>query len=238
MKKYMRYVFLSAVLSLTLASCSVYHPQAVGIPLIDHSGDSRIEASASASFWAAPDALNLNLTATHGFNDYLAGQIHFNYGVDNYYGQVAPGYYLPFSDHGVFEAYFGYGYGGVNRDSERDDSGDEEDFNGRYHLPFAQINIGCHDLTGAHIDLGFGMKVGYFMPDFNYTKIRSNVVTDSEHFTTNHLLFEPQVMVRFGSEKVRLGINLGFAWLQDFNRDNTQMIFDFLTGSIGLSFSL
>ena len=73
MKKSMRFVCLSVFLSLMVTSCTVYHPQAVDIPLINHSGDTRIDASVGASMWATLDAINLNATASHGFNDWLTG---------------------------------------------------------------------------------------------------------------------------------------------------------------------
>ena len=249
MKKRMRYVFLSAVLSLTVTSCTVYHPQAVDIPLINHAGDTRVDAAMSVSMWVIPDAVNFNATVSHGFNDWFTGQAHVNYGGDNYYAQVAPGYYLPLGGKSVFEVYAGYGFGGVDRTNERDSKDYEDgssrkssDFSGRYHLPFVQANIGWHDLLKSHFDIGFGLKTGAFLPDYEYHAYDENgdeILSRRETYNTTNLLIEPQLMLRIGGEKVRFSLKLGVALMSDWmNDDANGMIYDFVTGSVGLTFTL
>lgn len=233
----MKKIVFFAVAALTLSGCSVYHPQAVDIPLMTQKGETHVDAALSISYWAVPDASNINATVTHAFSDHIALQVHGNYGIDTYYGQLAPGYFLPFGNNGVMEVYAGYGFGGVNRDGNKEDDGIKKDFSGHYHLPFAQFNLGCHDLTAVHLDLGFGIKAGYFIPDFSYTKYKDDVETLSQHFTSKHMLLEPQVMVRFGAEKVKFGVKVGYAWLQGFDRDDTDMIFDMITFSAGFTFN-
>ena len=222
-----------------LASCTVYHPQAVDIPLINHPGDTRLDASLSMSTWIGfPDAINLNATVSHGFNDWLTAQIHANYGGDNYYAQLAPGFYLPLGSNSVFEFYAGYGYGGANRNSDND----LEKFSGHYHLPFGQLNLGWHDLSKLHIDLGFGLKAGAFMPDYEYHKYNSDGTENLsryESYKTTNLLLEPQMMFRVGSGNVKLNLKLGVAFMSDWvNGNGNGMIYDMLTGSIGLTFNL
>lgn len=250
MKKFMRYVSLVAVLSLMVTSCTVYHPQAVDIPLINHSGDTRVDASVSMSAWITPDVMNLNATVSHGFNDWLAGQVHVNYGGDNYYGQVAPGYYLPLGSKSVLEAYVGYGYGGVNREDD-DDSKNYNDgspnrksseFFGHYHLPFVQFNLGWHDLVNSHLDIGFGFKAGAFLPDYEYhayDESGAEIMSKREIYNNSNILLEPQVMLRVGGEKVKVSLKAGFAILSDFMNDEAKgMIYDFVTASLGLTYSL
>ena len=231
------------------ASCTVYHPQAVDIPLINHAGDTRVDASVSMSMWVIPDAFNVNATVSHGFNDWFTGQAHINYGGDNYYAQVAPGYYLPLGTNSVFEVYAGYGFGGVDRTDDDDaknyDDGTSRkssDFSGRYHLPFVQANIGWHDLLSSRFDIGFGLKAGAFMPDYEYHAYDANgdeILSRREVYNTGNLLIEPQLMLRFGGENVRLSVKLGMAVLSDWmNDDANGMIYDFLTGSVGLTFNL
>ena len=230
--------FAGAFLALT--GCTVYHPQAVDIPLINHSGDTRVDVSLSSSAWVGiPDAMNINATVSHGFNGWLTGQVHANYGGENWYGQVAPGYYLPMGDFGVVELYAGYGYGGANRE-DKDDK--REKFAGHYHLPFVQLNFGLHDLLSSHFDIGFGVKAGAFRPDYEYHKYDSDGIEDLtryEHYTTTNFLLEPQAMVRFGTEKVKFNVKVGVSWLSDFlnDSDNAHMIYDFITGSCGFTFS-
>ena len=249
-RKSLRYAILSAALSLALTGCTVYHPQAVDIPLINHAGDTRLDASLSMSAWIIPDAFNLNATVSHGFNDWFSGQAHLNYGGDNFYGQVAPGAYFPLGTHSVLELYAGYGFGGVDRengdDSENYNDGSPSrktsDFSGRYHLPFLQANFGWHDLTKAHLDIGFGLKAGAFLPDFEYHAYDENgaeILSKRETYNTDNFLLEPQIMFRLGGESVRFGVKVGVAILSDWVNDDARgMIYDFVTASVGLTFTL
>ncbi len=230
---------------LTLVGCSVYHPQAVDIPLINHAGDTRIDASAGLSYWIIPDVATVNATVSHGFNDWLTGQIHANFGGDNYYGQAAPGFYLPLGAKSVFETYVGVGYGGGWRDNV--DKGNSENasknysFSGHYMLPFVQGNIGWHDLTRLHIDLAFGLKCGGYKPDFDTYDVDGNgdeIPNTRQSYTANNLLLEPQVMLRLGGEHMKLSLRMGFAWLSDLHDNANKFIYDPFTGSMGLTFFL
>ena len=111
--KTMKRKFMFLALLPLLASCSIYHPQAVDMPLINHAGDVRVDANLSMSAWLVPDATNLNLTGSVGITDALAGQLHVNYGGDNAYVQAAPGIYFPVGENFVVETYAGFGYGGA-----------------------------------------------------------------------------------------------------------------------------
>ena len=246
MKKFMRYALLSAVLSLTVTSCTVYHPQSVDIPLINHAGDVRIDASLGTSVFVIPDAININATGSFGINDWLAAQLHLNYGGDNYYGQIAPGVYFPLGQNSVFEVYAGMGYGGAERDdvsaeySERTTTGNNYSFSGHYMLPFAQGNIGWHDLTGAHFDIALGMKVGAFMPDFHYYEVNNGgneIANTAQDYTTTNLLLEPQVMLRLGSQPLKFNVKFGVAWMNDLSESSNKFIYDIVTASAGLTFS-
>ena len=107
--------FLLVAMAVLAASCSVYHPQSVDIPLVDHRGELRADVAVSAStVIILPDAVNLNTTFTYAATDWLAGQLHANYGGDNYYVQAAPGVYKPIGKRFVLEGYFGAGYGGID----------------------------------------------------------------------------------------------------------------------------
>ena len=86
----MKKIVLFAGLLLTLTGCSIYHPQAVDIPLINHEGDTRVDASVALSYWIIPSTFTMNTTVSHGFNGWLAGQVHANFGGNNYYLQAAP----------------------------------------------------------------------------------------------------------------------------------------------------
>lgn len=250
MKK--NYFFLAlCAASMAFASCSIYHPQAVDIPLINHAEDARVDASVGISTWVLPDVFTLNTTVSYGFNDWLAGQVHFNYGGENVYAQLAPGAYHPLGEHSVVETYVGFGMGGAWRDgisSSDANSNDttsfkEYNYSGKFMLPFAQVNLGWHDLTDAHIDLAFGLKVGAYLPDFNYKKYDEggNLIAGGDgDYTTGNLLVEPQFLFRIGGEHVRFNVKVGFSWLSDIYSDNSKsgpFTADLFTVSSGFTFA-
>ena len=239
---------MAAVLLLT-TSCSIYHPQAVDIPLINHAGDTRVDASLAMSTWLLPDVMTINATASYGFTDWLAGQVHINYGGENFYTQLAPGAYLPLGEHGLLEGYTGLGMGGAWRrpTSQASDSSVVRtyDYKGRFSVPFGQVNIGWHDLTGAHIDLAVGLKAGAYLPDFTYREYDSdgNLVPDECYtYRTPSLLFEPQLVFRIGGEHVKFCLRGSFAWLSDIDGNNAsgtsnRFTADLFTLSAGVNFS-
>ena len=153
--------------ALLLASCSIYHPQIVDIPLINHQGDTRVDVAAGMSWWILPECVSFGATASYGFTDWLAGQAHVAYGGDNFYLQAAPGVYKPLGEKSVAELYAGIGYGGAWNDKAEStsDSPSSNDFfySGTFLVPFVQGNIGWHDLSFAHIDFASCERV--FRPD-------------------------------------------------------------------------
>lgn len=250
----MKKTIISSVAALVLAfttSCSIYHPQAVDIPLINHAQDTRIDASLGLSVWVIPDVFTFNTTVSYGFNDWLAGQAHINYGGDNVYAQLAPGAYFPLGEHAVFETYAGLGFGGAWRDDLDSRYANESDtthfktydYSGRYILPFIQGNIGWHDLTAVHIDLGFGLKVGGYFPNYDSKKYDNSgtIIAGSETTYDNfNLLVEPQFIFRIGSENFKFNVKCGFSWLSDiYAGSSTSVPFtaDIITASAGFTFS-
>lgn len=240
----MKKILFFAGALLTLTSCTIYHPQAVDIPLINHAGDGRVDASLGMSTFIMPDVVTLNATVSYGFNDWLAGQVHFNHGGDNYYGQIAPGFYYPLGAKSVVECYAGFGYGGSARENINPDfssnASNEFSFDGHYMLPFVQGNIGWHDLTGANFDLAVGLKVGGFMPDYNYREFDNSgneIASERVDYTTTNLLVEPQVMLRVGPRHLKFNLKAGYAWLSDMTSSSYKFIYDNLTVSAGLTFA-
>lgn len=237
---------LAALVSLTFASCSIYHPQSVDIPLINHSSDTRVDASLGLSWWLTPSTFTFNTTVSHGFNDWFSGQLHANYGGRNYYLQAAPGAYYPLGEKSVLEGYAGVGFGGAWSDEVESNSESANNhsfaYNGSFVIPYAQANIGWHDLTGAHIDLALGFKVGAYMPNFNYHELDGNgdkIASTEYDYTTTNLLLEPQLLFRIGGEHFKVNLRTGFAWLSDIYADNSKsrnFYSDVLTLSAGFTF--
>ena len=247
-----RLYFAAVLLAMLSTGCSIYHPQAVDIPLINHAGDTRVDASASVSALVFPDVMNINVTVSHGFTDWLAGQVHVNYGWENFYTQLAPGAYLPLGEHGLLEGYAGLGFGGAWRHQEVTVTTDtsvftytDYEYSGRFTVPFGQVNIGWHDLTEAHIDLALGVKVGAYLPNFNYRDYDSsgNLRLDGSYsYSTPSFLFEPQLLFRIGGESVKFCLRGSFDILSDFfgsTSSGTSHNFtaDLFTLSAGVNFS-
>ena len=245
----MRRILVIVSAALLATGCSIYHPQAVDIPLINHDGDTRVDVSLAASTWILPDVMTVNATVSHGFNDWLAGQVHLNYGGENFYTQIAPGAYLPLGEHGLLEGYVGTGFGGAWRKptSQASDTSIVRtyDYKGRFSVPFGQVNIGWHDLTGAHIDLALGLKAGAYLPDFTYREYDSNdnlLVDECYNYRTPSFLFEPQLVFRIGGEHVKFCLRGSFAWLSDlYNGSSTEVnnrfTSDLFTLSAGVNLS-
>lgn len=238
---------MAAVLLLA-TGCSIYHPQAVDIPLINHAGDTRVDASLAMSTWVLPDVMTFNATASYGFTDWLAGQVHINYGGENFYTQLAPGAYLPLGENGLLEGYAGLGMGGAWRKpaSASDTASNYTyDYRGRFMVPFGQVNIGWHDLTGAHIDLALGVKAGAYLPSFRYREYDSDgalLPNECCTYSAPSFLFEPQLVFRIGSETVKFCLRASFAWLSDIEGGHTsgtsnRFTSDLFTLSAGVNFS-
>ncbi|MBP3763921.1 MAG: hypothetical protein J6I49_08630 [Bacteroidales bacterium] len=239
---------LLALLALLAAGCSVYHPQAVNIPLVNHRGDAQVDVSAGLSSWILPDVFTVNATGSYGFTDWLAGQAHLNYGFDNAYGQLAAGAYHGFGSHGVVEGYLGLGFGGAWRDGVTNRLDDEEDgavevkrydYSGHYLTPFVQGNVGWRDVGKVHFDFAFGLKVGAYLPDFDYRAYDSDgrlLDSRSKPYSTTNLLVEPQVQLRIGGERAKWNLRLGFAWLNDVYDADVSFTYDWFTLSTGLTF--
>lgn len=231
--------------------CSVYHPQAVDIPLINHRGETRVDISGSLSTAYLPDAVGINMTASHGVSDWIAVQGHANYGGDNAYGQIASGVYRPIGRNFVLEGYAGIGFGGAWHDGgtlrgeSPDDStttrGSTYAVRGRYTLPFVQVNLGWRDLTSAHIGIAFGMKVGRFLPQIRYSEYdpAGYPIADREElYATPDMLFEPQLQFNIGTHRVKYNLRAGLAILPNLFENAGHAYNDILTISTGLTFNL
>ncbi len=236
---------LAAAALLTLGGCSIYHPQTVDIPLINHPGDTRVDAALGVSTWLLPDVITLGGTITYGVTEWFAVQGHINYGGDNIYVQAAPGAYLPLGEHGVLEGYAGYGFGSSWREANTSSSDTTGTgtyaYSGHFGLPFGQVNIGWHDLSRAHIDLAFGLKGGAYLPDYQYNRYNADgeLMPDRcSHYSTPNFLIEPQLQFRIGGEHVKYCLRISMAFLSDINTNGGEhFTADFLTISNGLTFS-
>lgn len=244
MKKYIHIMkkMLFLVPMAMMASCTIYHPQSVDIPLIDHQGEWRGDVAVGASSLVViPDNVSLNATVTYGVTDWLAGQVHANYGVDNYYLQAAPGVYKAIGEKFVVEGYVGVGYGGVNHDESKnvtDTSTVYRVYDGHFVLPFVQLNFGWRRL--GPVEIGFGVKAGGYLPDMEYHRLRATeppTVKYEEIYTTPNFLLEPHVQLRIGGEHVNFTLRAGYSFLSDLDNGAERMTYDRFGLSMGLGFN-
>lgn len=233
---------LAAIIGLMVSGCSVYHPQSVDIPLIDHQGDLRADVSAGMSWWLIPDAFTLNGTFSMGVTDKVAGQLHLNWSGDGYYAQAAPGYYIPFADVFVFESYAGLGYGSGSRSNISKNTSDnavrDYAFDGHYFLPFAQANLGVKAWALFHLDLAVALKAGLFIPDYQCFDVdgdEKEIPGTRYTYDKTNFLLEPQVMVRFGGSLLRANLKVGYCWMSDLAGGSERFIYDYVTISGGLT---
>ena len=240
------YSFVLVLATLVATGCSIYHPQSVDIPLINHEGDSRVDVSASLSATVFPDVLTVGATYSYGINDWVAAQAHVNYGGENVYGQLAPGAYLPLGEHGLLEGYAGMGFGGVWMSKPAQefsfDTASQYQYlcRGSFLLPFVQANIGVHDVGGVHFDAAVGLKAGAYLPAMDYLRYLDGELLEGQgyRYSTANFLFEPQLMLRLGGERTRWNLRVSYAWLSDMMQGGgNRFIYDLFTVSTGLTFA-
>ncbi|MBQ9545876.1 MAG: hypothetical protein IJU90_01125 [Bacteroidales bacterium] len=193
-------VILTALLA---ASCSVYHPQMVDVPLLHHKGDGHIDLGMSMQWLGVPTSAEWNLSASYAPTDWLALQAAGVYDMSKTgFAQAAVGSYLPW-DNFVLEGYIGGGAGYAYSGTEAEDNGDEY-VEGSYSIAFAQFDLGWVSLLSGHLDFGAGIKGGFLFPSFtDYGKV-SNMQRTTQSYNDPHTFFEPQVMLRVGGEHLKV----------------------------------
>lgn len=221
--------------SLLASSCIMYKPQSVDVPLINHQGDCRIDGAVSISPIVIISEPDINVTGSYGVTEWGAVQLHANYNGDKgIYGQAAVGYYHPI-DKAVLEVYAGCGYGS----NEFDYSSDKKNLKGNHKQFFVQPNFGWVDLANGHIDLGIGLKCGYFMPDFTESELdeNSDMWIETSRYTKKSPLFEPQFFFRAGGKHLKFTLRFGYCeFFDDEMFNGSDAIYAPFTVSAGLNY--
>ena len=213
MKKQLSLAFVGALL---MAACSVYHPQMTDLPLIHHKGDGHVEANVSYDILVIHLSAEMNLSGSYGLTDKLAVQGMLSYDFERSgSAQAAIGLYKPIEKF-VIEGYLGAGGGVINTeytDTDNDDT--KRTCEGHYLSAFVQGNAGWVGLLNGHLDLGAGVKCGFFNPDITIGALIDNGTPD--HYGDSHFLLEPQLMLRMGGEHLKVTLRAGFCTLEPFN---------------------
>lgn len=223
-----------AVIATTITSCSVYHPQMVDVPLLNHKGDGHVDLGMSMQWLGVPTSAELNLSASYAPTDWLALQAAGVYDMSKTgFAQAAVGTYIPWEKF-VVEGYVGGGAGYAYSGTEAEENG-EEYVEGSYSMAFAQIDLGWVSLLSGHLDFGAGVKGGFLFPSFtDYGKVVSMQRTQ-QRYTDTHTFLEPQVMLRVGGEHLKV---VGRVALTDvFCKDEAaQFVYSPVGVSLGLNY--
>lgn len=229
-------LLLFAVLAGVCTSCSFYKPQAADIPLINHSGDLRVDGCVSMSTLTIfPTSTGVHLTGSYGVNNWLAAQTHLALdGSEGGLGYLAVGAYHPYKKF-VVEGYLGAGHGYTPPYHQNSNEGGADDptvetssishtrndiKGGNYQTYFLQANVGWVDLAKGHIDIGFGVKQGWINTNFrtehrSYNANTDTYTTDVTRYRGMMPITEPQLMFRTGGQNLKFTLKVGFLIMPD-----------------------
>lgn len=224
---------LSITVSVLLSSCSIYEPIVADIPLISKKNDLRVDATVTL-------LPSISATVSYGLTDKIAIQAFGKNRASNCYFQGAAGYYKDLGEKFTMEAYtgFGYGYGDANYENGL------RLFNGNYQCYFEQFNIGQSNVGLLNIDYGIGLKMGLLHWNLNETydipiQIQNPDMTPiPTPYSDNGLLVEPTCFFRFGGERLKFNIKLGYCWINKLSYSNKFFPYDNFTIGVGLNYRL
>lgn len=225
----------ATVLTLLFQSCVVYHPHNVDIPLLSEPGEKHLEVSASETF---PSLVCPALNASFAYAPVQMLGLQFAGSVSDFKNchlQAATGTWQTFG-YSVLECYIGYAYGR----SFNDTTGlfhRRYYVEGYYTMLFSQINFGWRGLMDDLLDIGFGVKGGLLMPKLEKEEVLSDgSITLDERHDQSHFVLEPQLMFRFGLDKVKYSINVAYAAISDWPVDDNFFNYDRFSVSMGVNF--
>lgn len=230
----MRKVLIVSLLILaSLSSCVMYRPHNVAIPLLEEQGDMRLDASLTAttpliasptldlSFAYAPLPL-LGIQAAASVADF-----------NNWQLQVAAGTYNPIG-RSVLECYIGYARGS-SFDSVSS-SNHRREVSGYYNLFYSQINYGWNNLFNHHLDWGISLKGGLLSPHWERVLFNADGATLEDIHDSPHLLLEPQLMLRLGSESVKFTLSVSRAFISQWPENDNYLNYNRMGFGAGVSF--
>ena len=212
-------IVLTAAILLFISGCGTYHPQCVDLPLIEHKGDVKLDGGAGY----LGKTLFGHITAAAGLTDHISVQGHIRgtadrKGLGTEYVQIATGYFNKINRLNT-ELYLGYGFRPFayyySLDDEPEPQGREE---GSLHIAFTQFNLGWNSLANSHIDIAFGLKVGYmhdsrirtnYYYDWYYGHIEGRWSTE-QSIVGNRLLLEPTAEIRAGWTHFKPSLTVGY----------------------------
>ena len=182
---------------LFLNGYGVYAPTCTDFPMLDEKKDVRLDVS--------PLLQGMRATVSYGVSDNFLVQADASYNYSRYYGQMAGGWYHNY-DNKVVEVLGGasLGYGRTRNIWKAFD----EPVMGNYATCFLQGNFGWKDVADLHIDVAVGVKGGYYNSLLSYYGGKDVGWVSDERYGSFFL--EPNAVFRFGWEKFRINLKLGY----------------------------
>jgi hypothetical protein len=183
---------------MAFASCKVYVPQTVSIPLMSAkhelqlSGGITVPPAITGSVAFSPFS-HIALQA-HGF---LAPQ-----GSAYYQGMI--GYYWKNQQSLNFEVYGGLAKG----EGKAMKVSGSPSLNGNYSVYFTQLNIGQNGVGSRNLDYGIGLKAGIFSIKVIDNGYYENMELDPIHYKNKYYLVEPMAFLRIGKDPIRIGMQV------------------------------
>ena len=188
-------IVLTAAVLFVFSGCATYQPQCVDIPLIERKGEVKLDGGVGY----IDKSVFGHLTAAAGLTDHISVQGHIR-GLNT-------------------ELYLGYGFRPfAYKDFSDADPEPRWKEDGSLHIAFTQFNLGWNGLANSHIDIAFGLKVGY-MHD---SRIRTNYYYDwgeggndgrwstEQSIVGNRLLLEPTAEIRAGWTHFKPSLIVGY----------------------------
>lgn len=219
-------ISFASLFLLTLFSGCFYHPHSSDIPLISEKGEVRVDGGISL----IPTA---HATISYGLTNKIAIQAYASKGNDkNNYLQASTGIYKKFNANEVLETYVGYG------------NGNSYDFStitggklfGSYQLYFGQFNYGKIRDENSKIEYALSIKAGYLTANLTANNYFEPPTSNFE-LKDNNLLVEPSGLIRFGGNKFKLGLKLGYNYLYKFNNQDLYIPYSRFNFGLGLNYN-
>lgn len=226
-------------LAALFASCNVYHPQVVDIPLLHEQGQIQTQVSASCTEAAilSPAA---NATVSVAITDHIGMQAFGDVSSSShYYGHLAGGYFTSLTDHMVLEAYLGIGagHGHINGSRVAGTHTNHDGLTTNFTEEFLQLNWGMVNVANTTFDFGVGVRGGMLDNDTDECCYYEHYGENPDRsYHEHHLFAEPQVMVRYGWDRFRFSVQYAYGFLQDEEGVTRHFPVHRSSFSIGLSY--
>jgi len=221
------------MLPLAFASCMMYHPHNVDIPLLREQGDLRIDGSASVT---APllDGSGLNASISYAPLNHLGVLVSGSVtDTKNAYAHAAIGTFQPFGK-SVLEFYAGAATGHSNYTVNKDNP---YYVDGNYNILFGQLNYGWNDLLDGMCDIGFGLRGGVMKPDWQHVSMDDDGTWRiKESVTSTMPLFEPQMVFRIGGDHLKFAVNFAYSFIPGWPTESSYFNYSRFSAGIGLNY--